>query len=610
MSAISIPCPACGQGLKIRDRSLLGRRAKCPKCSHSFVLEEPAEVELHLAGSPNPAGWAPQQPPVPQATATAPAAPFAPMPGIPVPGVPVATTPAASRLHARKARKGYGGLIIGLGVLLFAAGGGYLFYTGQLQTSPGLPGNRSQAAAPETSSPGNDLSAIPAGITSSPTSGKPILLEMVPAGARTLLHLRPAELWAAGSRGEEFRYCLGPLGVFIDQQIQAICKRPPAEIEELLFAWIPGPRGTAPELATVVRLKQDAKKSELLDILGGMMVETYGRPVYVNGDRAGVILDLKTFAIGPASMAEDLVISIGGQSPMPAGIDSLIQQSDAQRHITLIFEPTATLLDLDFMAPEAARPFLTQCMDWFGNDVETVMWSMHLEPDRFFSDLQMRNTTSVGTVALEDKLRKEVNQLPETILEAVRLMQPGMMGQRKIIARFPAMLKVAAMSTIAEHGPRHVRLITAMPDRAAPNLALGSLLAWDESTRTDFNRVRSTAPSPGPSSNLPTSIAERLKLKIDVEYRRTPLQEAFAQIAEGAKVEIDIEGDALKLAGYTQNMPQTFKLDQVTGTQAIYEITKQYDKMCIVVDETSNKITVMTYQFAEQKGLKPFPLTP
>jgi hypothetical protein len=149
-----------------------------------------------------------------------------------------------------------------------------------------------------------------------------------------------------------------------------------------------------------------------------------------------------------------------------------------------------------------------------------------------------------------------------------------------------------------------------MPDRAAPNLALGSLLAWDESTRTDFNRVRSTAPTPGPSSNLPTSIAERLKLKIDVDFRRTPLQEAFAFIADETNVEIDIEGDALKLAGYTQNMPQTFKLDQVTGKQAIYEITKQYDKMCIVVDEASKKATVMTYQFAEQKGLKPFPLTP
>ena len=44
MTPIIIPCPACGRELKIRDRNLLGRKGKCPKCGHAFLMEEPAAV--------------------------------------------------------------------------------------------------------------------------------------------------------------------------------------------------------------------------------------------------------------------------------------------------------------------------------------------------------------------------------------------------------------------------------------------------------------------------------------------------------------------------------------------------------------------------------------
>ncbi|HET6426192.1 MAG TPA: hypothetical protein VFG20_21050, partial [Planctomycetaceae bacterium] len=55
MTPIIIPCPQCGRELKIRDRNLLGRKGKCPKCGHAFVMEEPAAVELELAENTYPA---------------------------------------------------------------------------------------------------------------------------------------------------------------------------------------------------------------------------------------------------------------------------------------------------------------------------------------------------------------------------------------------------------------------------------------------------------------------------------------------------------------------------------------------------------------------------
>ena len=81
--SIQIPCPKCGRELKLPDRSLLGRKGKCPKCSHTFVLEEPPVVALELA-NPDPVVA------VPQASTT-------PLPFIsPKPDVVIAKSPAVS----------------------------------------------------------------------------------------------------------------------------------------------------------------------------------------------------------------------------------------------------------------------------------------------------------------------------------------------------------------------------------------------------------------------------------------------------------------------------------------------------------------------------------
>jgi hypothetical protein len=45
---IILPCPECEHEMKLPDRSLLGRKARCPLCSFKFVLELP-EVEKPVA---------------------------------------------------------------------------------------------------------------------------------------------------------------------------------------------------------------------------------------------------------------------------------------------------------------------------------------------------------------------------------------------------------------------------------------------------------------------------------------------------------------------------------------------------------------------------------
>ena len=43
----------------------------------------------------------------------------------------------------------------------------------------------------------------------------PITLKLVPEGAKIVIHLRPAELWRKTDSAEEFRACLGPLGIWL-----------------------------------------------------------------------------------------------------------------------------------------------------------------------------------------------------------------------------------------------------------------------------------------------------------------------------------------------------------------------------------------------------------
>src|SRR5437660_5224194 len=46
MAALDIPCPKCGRLLRLPDRALLGRKGRCAKCGHRFILQEPEKIEF------------------------------------------------------------------------------------------------------------------------------------------------------------------------------------------------------------------------------------------------------------------------------------------------------------------------------------------------------------------------------------------------------------------------------------------------------------------------------------------------------------------------------------------------------------------------------------
>jgi len=452
---------------------------------------------------------------------------------------------------------------------------------------------------------------------SSPTAGKPISLNCLPLGAKIIISLRPAELWKNASRGEELRYCLGPFGEWVDTRLKELCRFEPAQIEHVLIGVIPQEVGTPPKVAAVVTLAGEVRKSELLVTFGGETNETFGYPIHVNGEssyllRTESIGDQRRtmVAIAPSGVtAEEMAKSVDFSNPQSDGIDALIMETDRDRHLTVIFEPRSVVLHRDTLFPKASWVLVDRCMEFFNDEeIETVAWSMHFGESGFHSQVLMRNQSIIREHLLQDEVRERLRVLPYDLWHMVEKMNPQTLGPRKVIGRFPAMMQVFAKSTIGGTGTRYAQLTTTLPERATPNLALGALLTWDESTRTDFNRT--TVPSATPStsgSDLPALIADRLKKKIDVEFARQPLQEAFAYIADETGCEHEIDGDALKLSGYTKNMPYELNMQgsalEIIGKMVTWPMREQ---LCLVIQEDRKRFLITTIPVAKEQGLTPY----
>ncbi len=633
MSNIVIPCPKCGKGLRIRDRKLLGRKGRCPQCKHAFVLEEPEEVELELADAATAssqavpaigtsAQWVPDTPAAPTSAQVAQPQQVAttaiPSELADLEAATAGDTGGTARLKElkRKNAKRRNVSIIAGAITAVAVVG--VVFGAQGFLAKQKDGDTTPKGTDERIAERESLEATTQAVkAASPTKGKPIELLYIPAGARIVINIRPAELWKKGSLGEEVRFCLGPLATWAEAKLKEVCRYEPSQIEEALICVIPGRKGEPPEIATVVHLVEPMEsKADFILEIQAERDESLGRVVYLNEEYAYMLKDMQTFAVAPSLRASEMVEATTRPQITAQGIEELIQQTDRERHLTVLFDTVDVRNFQDVLIPAEMNAFFDEFLDRFSDDeIETVAWSVHLDQNRFYSDILLRNQNIIRPPRLQKVMKKKIDLLPHDLLGAVEKMNPKELGKRQIIGRFPAMMKVFSMATVGGVGEKHdryVQLTTSLASsRAAPNLALGALLAWDESTRTDFSKAAKPKTSDEPEK-LPDLIADRLKLEIEIEFNRTPLQEAIAYIGEETHVTFVIDGDALKDKGMTKNMAQNQKLGKVPATRGLTAILGRYiaEGMCVVVDENKKVVTLTTKKFAEQKGMTPFKFGP
>ncbi|MDB5334783.1 MAG: hypothetical protein JWN70_402, partial [Planctomycetaceae bacterium] len=609
----------CGSVLKLRDSSLLGKTGKCPKCEHRFVLRDPDEVEMELVEAPAPrsqrassgpkvgtgAQWVPDHGQEPE----------------PVPTFGSPETDALNRLKRKRRKRSMPQTIAMVaGFVILGVGGIWGWKTfspalAKLEPAAGKKVKHHKAAPVEHESEPSETDAVAAtdkpvhGEFGRPTKGQPIDLLWIPSGARIVISMRPAAIWKAGALGEgEFVAGLGPLGAWMATTMEQFLMAKPSEIEEALICLIPGARGTPPDVAAVVHRTAASKfkKSEMIDKFGGQAVETGPMKYYANEKWAMVLRpDMQTYAISPVAMAAEMLDASESPKPTDGGIEELLLKTDRDLDFTVACIPADLKIHGEFLVPPNAQPFLQNVADWISSDdeAEAVAWSFHLSDQKFYTQLLARNSAVTKAHQLAKSFKSRLAATPRRILETIELMNPPQAGPRKVIGRVPAMSKVVQLGTHIETGNRLVSLSFHDSERAGPNLGLGTLLAWDESTRTNFSASPGGPVMANAAEKKP--LKELLRTKIDVDFRRAPLQDAFSYIAGEAKFELIIDGDALKSAGYTKNMPQTFKDDGITASAALGKIVTvgKYDKMCFVIDEAKSTVTVMTLQKAADAKL-------
>jgi len=113
-------------------------------------------------------------------------------------------------------------------------------------------------------------------------------------------------------------------------------------------------------------------------------------------------------------------------------------------------------------------------------------------------------------------------------------------------------------------------------------------------------------------SKFPDKIADRLKKKIAVDFRREPLQNAIGFISEETGVEFKLDGPGMKLAGVTQNEAQIFQMEGVPATAVLHKILIENtkNKLVLIVDEEKKTALVTSVDKASAGNLTPFPLEP
>ncbi|MBX3443315.1 MAG: hypothetical protein KF774_12995 [Planctomyces sp.] len=442
-----------------------------------------------------------------------------------------------------------------------------------------------------------------------PTQGQPVGMRYVPNGVNLVIHLRPADLWSDDRAAAELRASLTEgVVAWLETQIRAVCRREPAQVAEATFVGILGAFGTEPRWAVVVRLKEPVKPSQLLEEFQGRLVDDETQPpITVSGQTAHVLVDSQTFAIAPADTSLELQDALAEPNGyVSRNLADLLKQSDRERLLTIAVELPDLRRHSAMLFSEPVRPAVEAFVDWLGNDVEAVLWSLHTRP-ALHSELVVRPQMGVSPTMLRASLQKRLAAVPPRMVEIVKTLSPRQQGFREIVGRFPAMLEAVNQATVMHVAPQQVRLTTVLPARAAPNLALGTLLTWDELRRGETSPAEA---APVATSGDTRPIAERLRKPILAEFQGMSIEQAVIYIGEQTGVNFAVDGEALEMTGYTRNMPQKLSLGEKPAIEALRAIVTVPDQsdLAVFVDERANRALMSTKPYLEQRGQKPFPL--
>jgi len=598
---LKLPCPHCGKKLRIPDRSILGKKIRCPACRTGFVASLTTPDPAPVLVPPQQAVITPAPPPKETATQEETSSGQ-----IQIVVAPPAPRRVAKRSSGNPRLWGFvvgGSLVMGLSLVAY-----FLVYRPSISIESPLTRVAPASNTPSPVTPAPSLS----GVSTEPES--PLTLQHLPGGIRLFVHLRPRE-WLLGGRGsQELLKLSGTSGEWFARQVRENTYADLSELDELLLGWILGAAGDPPRF--VCRYKRNVELgNELLESRLGSEFQPGTDGAWRQSESTAVwLIGDQTVVIVPSELSSE--VSQAATSPLPTdlGVEEVLQRSSSSDQLVIVGVP----LDLATHQSALADPGFK--IGW--NALLAFIEQEHRHAEAFSLSARWTSSETLMTLRVKASNAAKMNNVRTTIesrlVELPGLAQQGLASDQiptgflQIARRFPSMLKVLQGLAIYEITGRQVVVRSQLPERALPNLMLGGILLW-------HNQVSPVAPQTTPPSDASAEFPEKqatpenkhqtavelLQKLIDVDFRREPLEGAVKTVGEEIGCGIEIDGDALKLSGYTRNMPQTLQLEQYPAGGILQKIIAQYDQMVLaVIDGTPESLLVTTKEAAAKKKLK------
>jgi hypothetical protein len=434
----------------------------------------------------------------------------------------------------------------------------------------------------------------------SPTEGPPLQLAYLPPGVQIIVALRPEAL-AGHTEGKKVLEALGPIGQHGLAQLDEMLLDPHG-VSQLVVGLSATSDGRW-QTALVARLDSGPTAALHLEArLPNAVENTHNGIKYLLAEGAAYYAptsDPQLLVVAPSEAIAEIIDLQGDPPPLRRGVERLLSHTDADRHFTLIAAP-------NFLFSEGRGVFngqiapLREPLFWFlGDEFGAAALSMHWEND-FFVELLAVPTLDTSPQRAALTLSERVGQIPDRLEEYVVSLQAQPYG-RRILARFPAMVRKLAAYTRSGFESDHAVLRCYLPAIAGHNLLMGAELTLAESIGT-MRSPQTVAAATAPSTSVRTdSVSERLKRNTTLSFPRDTLEAALEQLSRDIGVDIVIAGADLQADGITKNQSFGIDLSNRPAEEILVAILRlaNPDKSATGPDDPRQKLV---YVIAQESG--------
>ena len=443
---------------------------------------------------------------------------------------------------ARKRPKGLPRLLLAGGLLALAGIGIVAFSSGDKpdvvqEQEAVVPG---KASSEVVESPAQDATVADDGesLWVSPTAGEPIELGYLLPGSQLVLHVRVADL-LAHAEGEKTLAALGPWGEQVVERLAETTGVALSEIETLLLG---------------IRIGRDGGLQYACRLLAKPQAELGG------GEEAGYVCffpdarDGKLLVLCSAEAVQELKSAAGAPPLFARELQRVLQRTDTQRMVTLAFAGKFLQISGEKFLQGTSEPLREAIIDFLGDEATATALSLHWDAN-FFMELQSTVALNTRPHRFAALLEKRVAASSDRV-EDVVLAEPLHPYGRKVLARFPAMLRKLGNYTRSAEVEKLSVLRCYLPVHAGHNLLAGTELLLNMPASGGVPDHGSLTDVP---SAKPQAVGLRLLRTTSLVFPKETLQRALEILSEDIGVPLKIAGRDLQLEGITKN--QSFGLD-------------------------------------------------